>query len=173
MSLKEQVARDLEGLDEAELQLVAEYVAFLKYRARTRSAAAFNEAEVAALYAEFADEDRELAGGMPAQTGNKADQPRAMPRDEILHRLRAYRDELDQFGVRSLALFGSAARDEHGAESDVDILVEFDRPIGLLAFVALQARLERALGRKVDLVTRDALRPEMRDQILSEAIDAG
>ncbi|MBK9713413.1 MAG: nucleotidyltransferase family protein [Kouleothrix sp.] len=75
-------------------------------------------------------------------------------------------------GVSSLAVFGSVAREEAGAESDVDILVEFGQPVGLFEFVRLQQRLEALLGRRVDLVTPDALRPTMRDRILHEAIDA-
>jgi len=60
LSLKEQVVEDLKSLSEAELREVADYLAFLKFRAR-RSAPAFNEAQLAALYSEFADEDRHLA----------------------------------------------------------------------------------------------------------------
>jgi predicted nucleotidyltransferase len=95
-----------------------------------------------------------------------------MQRDEILRVLRDHQAELTGFGVRSLAVFGSVARDEAAADSDVDILVEFDEPVGLFEFVRLQMRLETLLGRRVDLVTRDALRTTMRDQILNEAVYA-
>jgi len=74
--------------------------------------------------------------------------------------------------VESLALFGSYARDTVQADSDVDLLVEFNRPVGLFAFVQLQLQLEALLDRRVDLVTPDAVRPTMREQILQEAIDA-
>ncbi|MHB1156536.1 MAG: nucleotidyltransferase family protein [Phycisphaerales bacterium] len=74
--------------------------------------------------------------------------------------------------VRSLSLIGSVARDEARADSDVDVLVEFDQPVGLFAFVALQNELAKVLGVKVDLVTRDAIRPEWRKRILSEAVRA-
>ena len=75
-------------------------------------------------------------------------------------------------GVTSLALFGSAARNESSIESDVDFLVEFDRPVGLFHFFSVQHRLEEILGvRKVDLVQRGALHPALREHILAEAID--
>jgi predicted nucleotidyltransferase len=95
-----------------------------------------------------------------------------MRRDEILRLLHEHQTELSRFGVRSLAVFGSVARDEARPESDVDILVEFGEPVGLFEFVRLQIHLQELLGRQVDLVTRDALRPMMRDQILDEAIYA-
>lgn len=95
-----------------------------------------------------------------------------MRRDQILSVLREHQPELDSLGVSSLALFGSVARDEAGPESDVDILVEFDRPVGLFEFVRLQMRLEVLLGLPVDLVTPDALRQTMRDRILGEAVYA-
>jgi hypothetical protein len=95
-----------------------------------------------------------------------------MNRNDVLEALRKHRRELrDHFGVKSLALFGSVARDESTARSDVDLLVEFNRPITLFDLVALQQRLERALGvAKVQLVMRDAIFPEFRESILREAI---
>ena len=67
-----------------------------------------------------------------------------MRRDEIMQKLRAERDHLRaKFGVESLALFGSVARDEAGPGSDVDLLVEFARPITLFDLVAVQQYLER------------------------------
>lgn len=78
--------------------------------------------------------------------------------------------ELAHLGVKSLALFGSTARNEAASASDVDILVEFDRPVGLFEFVRLKMLLEELLDRKVDLVTPDALHPALRDRILKEAV---
>jgi uncharacterized protein len=76
----------------------------------------------------------------------------------------------NEFGVRSLALFGSFARQTAKRQSDVDILVEFNRPVGLFEFARLKLYLEKKLGREVDLVTSEALRSEMRDTILREAV---
>lgn len=96
-----------------------------------------------------------------------------MHRDEILRILAEHREELERFGVKTLALFGSVVRGEARPDSDVDILVEFDRPVGLFEFVRLNLYLEKLLGRRVDLVTLDAIRPAMRERILREAVRAG
>ncbi|GFP24415.1 hypothetical protein HKBW3S09_01882 [Candidatus Hakubella thermalkaliphila] len=61
MSIKEQVTQELDSLSEAELKEIAEYVTFLKFRARVKARPALAETQLAALYAEFADEDRKLA----------------------------------------------------------------------------------------------------------------
>ena len=96
-----------------------------------------------------------------------------MKRDEVLRILTAHREELRrEYGVKSLALFGSAARNEATEASDVDLLVEFDRQIGLLHLIGTEQRLEDLLGIKVDLVLRRAVLPELRDRILSEAVNA-
>jgi len=95
-----------------------------------------------------------------------------MNREDILAILSAHRAEIKDFGVKSLALFGSVARDEAGPESDVDLLVEFDRSIGLFHYAHLQQYLETLLGgAKVDLVMRRALLDELKDDILEEALD--
>jgi predicted nucleotidyltransferase len=95
-----------------------------------------------------------------------------MRRDEALAILAAHKDDLKSHHVRSLSIFGSVARDEARPDSDVDCLVEFDKPVGLFAFIGLKLYLEEILGTKVDLAEPEALRPKMRDRILSEAIRA-
>ncbi len=95
-----------------------------------------------------------------------------MRRDEALRILAEHKEEIAGFGVKSLSLFGSVARDEAGQDSDVDILVEFGRPVGLFGFIDLNDYLEGLLGRRVDLVTPDALKARLRDRILGEAIRA-
>ena len=91
-------------------------------------------------------------------------------KEQVLAALRAHLSELnDEFGVKTLAVFGSIARDEARSDSDVDILVEFSRPIGLFGFVELEERLAAIIGRRVDLGTSDAIKPRIRTQILSEA----
>jgi uncharacterized protein len=79
-----------------------------------------------------------------------------------------------EFGVRSLALFGSVVRNEATPESDVDLLVEFDdRPVGLFHLSRTQHYLESILGvSKVDLVLRDSIKPALKERILQEAIHA-
>ena len=97
-----------------------------------------------------------------------------MKRDEVLKILAANRERLKEFSVKSLAIFGSVARDEATDASDIDLLVEFEEghPTGLFEFIALMNRLEDLLGCKVDLVMVDALRAEFREQVLKEAIRA-
>jgi len=84
--------------------------------------------------------------------------------------LKSHQSDLHQRGVKSLAVFGSLARGEATPASDIDVLVEFDRPVGLFEFIRLKLYLEELTNRKVDLVTPDALRPTMRDEILQEAV---
>jgi uncharacterized protein len=94
-----------------------------------------------------------------------------MKRDDVLAILKANTDELHaEFGVRSLELFGSVARDEARPDSDVDLLVEFDRPTGYFGLVRLQLFLEAALGCEVDLGTPGSLRPAMRERVQMEAV---
>ena len=99
--------------------------------------------------------------------------PGSIPRRaEVLRILAENRREIDQFGVRSIAIFGSVARDAAGPESDVDVLVEFGRPTGLFTFVEFKGFLERLFGRSVDLVTVEGLREDIRDDVLREAVRA-
>jgi predicted nucleotidyltransferase len=74
------------------------------------------------------------------------------------------------YAVRELTLFGSFARDDAEADSDVDILVEFDGPATSRRFFGVLFDLEDLLGRSVDLVTDKALRPEFRPFIEPDAI---
>ncbi|MBI1731168.1 MAG: nucleotidyltransferase domain-containing protein [Gammaproteobacteria bacterium] len=76
-----------------------------------------------------------------------------------------------RFGVERLALFGSAARDELGVSSDVDVLVEFVGPATFRAYMDLKIYLEELLGRPVDLVTKKALRHELRSNVEKEMIN--
>ncbi len=69
-----------------------------------------------------------------------------------------------------LARFGSVVRDEARAESDLDVLVEFDQPIDLFAFLALEEELAGLVGRRVDLVSRAALKRHMGRRIVAEAV---
>jgi predicted nucleotidyltransferase len=93
-----------------------------------------------------------------------------MTRDEILHVLSEHRDRLQEFGAVSIALFGSVARGEERAESDVDILVTFAVPPTFDQYMDLKFYLEDLLARPVDLVSVRALRPRVRERVERKAI---
>ena len=94
-----------------------------------------------------------------------------MKRNEVVRILTEHQKELsEKYGVKSLALFGSVARDEANPKSDVDVLVEFDRPVGLFGLFALQDYLEALLGCPVDLGTPDSLKPRLRTKVLAECV---
>jgi len=77
---------------------------------------------------------------------------------------------LQEYGVEKVALFGSCVRGEMEEDSDIDILVEIKKDISLLDFVGLKQKIEEALGRKVDLVEYDTLKPLLRERILKEQV---
>lgn len=95
-----------------------------------------------------------------------------MNREQVLKTLRLLKPDLiERFGVTRLALFGSAARDEAGENSDIDIVVAFDGPATSKKYFGVQFLLEDQLGRPVDFVTEKALCPELKPFIEREAID--
>ncbi len=95
-----------------------------------------------------------------------------MTRQDVLDLLKKHAAEIRQrFGVRRLAVFGSVARDAARDTSDVDVLVEFEGRAGFDRFMDLKFRLEEILGSRIDLVTRNALRPRLRARIEGEAVD--
>jgi len=90
---------------------------------------------------------------------------------EIRNRLKQSKDDLrNRYGVVSLGVFGSYVRGEQKPDSDVDILVEMDKPIGFFRFIELEEHLASILGVKVDLVTKKALKPAIGSEILREVI---
>jgi predicted nucleotidyltransferase len=94
-----------------------------------------------------------------------------MKRKELLQRLSAHKTELENMGIKSLNLFGSAARDNAMDHSDIDFIIEFNRSIGVFHFFTVQHRIEEILGvPKVDLVQKGAIHPALRESILAEAI---
>ena len=96
---------------------------------------------------------------------------RAMSRGEALAILCEHKPVLaERFGVIELALFGSTARDEAGPDSDIDILVSFDRPTDPDRYFGVQFSIEDLLGRPVDLVTDKALRAELRPYVEAETV---
>jgi len=96
----------------------------------------------------------------------------APSRSDVLAVLRAQRSDLERWGVRRAALFGSVARGEAQRGSDVDLLVELDPEahIGLVRFVELKHRLAELLGYEVDLVSRGGIRSDRDAEILEQAV---
>jgi predicted nucleotidyltransferase len=94
-----------------------------------------------------------------------------MQREEALKQLANNLVNLrNQYHVADLAIFGSVARNQANPDSDIDLLVEFTKTPGLLKYVELKNHLEGLLGVPVDLVTRKALKQQLRETILSEAV---
>lgn len=75
----------------------------------------------------------------------------------------------NEFHVASLEIFGSYARNEQTPQSDVDLLVTFSKPVGF-SFIHLAERLEALLGKPVDLLASDGIKPNRRDAILSSLL---
>ena len=77
---------------------------------------------------------------------------------------------LRRYGVKRMGLFGSCVRGEMTGDSDIDMLVEIEKDISLLDFVGLKLEIEEALGRKVDLVEYDTIKPLLRKHILKQQV---
>ena len=94
--------------------------------------------------------------------------------DKVLETLRAHEGELRRFGVSHAAVFGSVARGEDIADSDIDVLVELDRdrPMGLFEYARLKIYIGEILNGASDVVNRRTLKPLLRDSILSDAVNA-
>jgi hypothetical protein len=71
-------------------------------------------------------------------------------------------DVISSYNVNYLALFGSHARDQAKPDSDIDLLVDYDKPIGLFRFAELQQQLSNVLGKKVDLVSRKGVSKHLK-----------
>ncbi|HJH31042.1 MAG TPA: hypothetical protein C5S50_02380 [Methanosarcinaceae archaeon] len=91
--------------------------------------------------------------------------------ESIKETLAEHRAELKKlFKVQEIGLFGSYVRDQQNESSDIDILVDFDEPVGLISFVGLKNHLSDLLGVEVDLVMKNALRPRIGKRILKEVV---
>jgi uncharacterized protein len=93
-----------------------------------------------------------------------------MKREQAIHILKQHEQSLKDFGIKSLAIFGSVARDEAHPESDIDILVEFSESPIFDRYMDLKFYLEDRLGQSVDLMSYKMLNPQIRQTIEKEAI---
>jgi uncharacterized protein len=96
--------------------------------------------------------------------------PSILDRDDIVSILQGQMVR-SRFGVKSLLLFGSVARNEATKESDLDFVVNFDGTITFDRYMDLKIFLEDLFGKKIDLAIKDTLKPQIRQIILEEAID--
>jgi len=93
-----------------------------------------------------------------------------MKREKLINFLRDNLAEIRGYGIKSLALFGSFARDEATDKSDVDLLVEFEGKVTFDSYMDLKFFLEDSLGCSVDIVSKQMLKPQIRDIVEREAI---
>ncbi len=93
-----------------------------------------------------------------------------MRRDQVISALRQREQPLKCFGIKSLSIFGSVARDEAHPGSDIDILVEFSEAPTFDRYMDLKFYLEDCLGQTVDLVSYKMLKPQIRQAVEKEAI---
>ena len=93
-----------------------------------------------------------------------------LTKNEILNKLSELKPILNkEYNVKEIGLFGSFSDNEQNEESDIDILVEFEKPIGW-KFFTLEKYLEDIFNRKVDLVTRKALKKQLKDRIINQTL---
>lgn len=91
-----------------------------------------------------------------------------LSKNDILNKLSDLKPILKRdFSVKEIGLFGSFSEDSYTDDSDIDILVEFEKPIGW-KFFSLEIYLENVFGRKIDLVTKNALKEQIKDKILKQ-----
>lgn len=94
-----------------------------------------------------------------------------MERDQAIAKLKEHEAELRQLGVQHLYLFGSTARDDARANSDVDLFFDHERgKLGLFRLMDVKETAARILGRKTDIMTRGSLHPVLRERIEASAL---
>ncbi len=94
-----------------------------------------------------------------------------MNKEKIISTIEAQEDFLKKkYHVKSIGLFGSVVRGEETSESDVDILVEFESPVGFFEFIRLENYLSEMLGKKVDLISKKAVKSAVKNEIFKEIV---
>ncbi|QAU12158.1 DNA polymerase beta [Halorubrum sp. BOL3-1] len=91
--------------------------------------------------------------------------------EDISTRLAQLKPRLEQeYPISELGIFGSYARGEQRSDSDLDVLVAFERPVTLFDLVRLENELTGELGVEVDLVTKDSLKPRIESQVTDDLV---
>lgn len=93
-----------------------------------------------------------------------------MKREDAIRRIRELKEQLDRFDVARLRLFGSVSRDEAIEASDLDLIVEFNGPSRYDNYFGVLFLLEDELRVRVDLAEPDTLHPDIRDEVMREAL---
>ncbi|HKZ39729.1 MAG TPA: nucleotidyltransferase family protein [Candidatus Hodarchaeales archaeon] len=94
-------------------------------------------------------------------------------RDKVLAILSRELPQLNKdFSVKSVGLFGSYARGTETAKSDIDILIEFERPVDFFLYIKLEDHLSTLLRKRVEIVTLAALKERIKDSVLREVVYA-
>jgi len=89
-------------------------------------------------------------------------------KNDILTKLKELKPILYQnYSVKQIGLFGSFSEDSNAEDSDIDLLVDFEKPIGW-KYLSLEIYLEKVFGRKIDLVTKNALKEQIKTKILNQ-----
>ena len=94
-----------------------------------------------------------------------------MNKKAILEKIKSQKNFLKkEYGVKTIGVFGSVVQGKDTIESDVDILVEFETPVGFFEFIKLEDFLSGMLEKKVDLISKKAVKPAVRKEIFSEVV---
>ena len=89
--------------------------------------------------------------------------------EEIKELIQKHKEEFRrQYGLKEIGIFGSYVRGEQGTESDLDLLIELEKPIGFVKFMRLERALSELLEIQVEMVTKKALKPHIGKRILQE-----
>ncbi len=89
--------------------------------------------------------------------------------EEIKEILQKHKDKLkEQYGLKEIGIFGSYVKDEQDEKSDLDVLIELEKPIGFVRFMRLENALSELVGIRVEMVTKKALKPYIGRRILEE-----
>lgn len=89
--------------------------------------------------------------------------------EEIREMLQKHKDEFrEQYGLKEIGIFGSYVRGDQNEKSDLDILVELEKPMGFVRFLKFENALSQLLGIRVEMVTKKALKPHIGKRILQE-----
>ena len=89
--------------------------------------------------------------------------------EEIKKVLQKHREEFrEQYGLKEIGIFGSYVKGEQKEKSDIDMLIELEKPIGFVRFMRLENALSQLLGVRVEMVTRKALKPHIGKRILQD-----